>query len=387
MAAADRWSEIGRARALLAVGRWAQAAEVLATVLAREPDDAEALCLLATCHDQAGQPKLMLEAADRAIAADPAYEWALRLRAHALLALKRRGRAEAAARAAVALAPGQWRTHATLAEVLLARRGTRRILAARRSADTVLRLAPHTADAHVLDSAVRLRMADYGGARSACRQALALDPENQAALHNLAVADLARERVGTAARKFTDALALAPQDTLTGEGHAESMRGVLWRHFDLLALAAAAHVLLFNAIDTTLGSWRRPAELVAAALILIGFAWLVARTWRAQPRAIRWRFRADIGKDRVISAVVLMVLAAFGLLVSAYGPAPGSGPDTLGSMTLAVTFLFLIVRVRNMLFGLIYRPVRRLWFRLWSAPGRRRANQIHKQAGRPPAGA
>ena len=373
MATTDEQSGVRRARALLEVGRWAEAAQVLSAVLDHAPNDAEALCLLATCHDEAGQPDRALDAADRAIAADPQYEWGFRLRAHSLLALKRPKPAEAAARAALALAPWAWQTHATVAEALLARRGTRRIIAARRSADNVLRLAPHEAGAHVLDSVVLIRMADFAAARLACHRALAIDPEHQAALHNLAVIDLARGRVDAAARKFTDALSFAPHDAITGQAQAESARGVLWRLFDVMALAVAAHVLLFNAIDRPLGAWRRPVELAAAALILAGFGWLAARKWTAQPRGIRWRLRADIRKAVVVFGVILIVMTAAGLILSAYAPAARSVLDDLRAWFLFVPFAVLVVRLRNMLLRQIYPTTRRLWFRLWTARGRRRA--------------
>jgi tetratricopeptide (TPR) repeat protein len=315
----------------------------------------------------------MLAAADRAIAADPQYEWGFRLRAHALLALRRPKPAEAAAREALALAPWMWQTHATLADALLRRGGTRRIVAARRYADQVLRLAPHEADAHVLDAAVLARMSDLRRARQACQRALAIDPQCQAALHNLAVIDLARDRVGAAARKFTDALSLAPHDTITGQTHGQSARGVLWRLFDALALAVAAHVLLFNAIERPLGAWRRPVEFAAAALVLAGFGWLAKRTWAAQPRGIRWRLRADIRKAAVVFGVILMGMAAVGLLLSAYDPSARSVADRLRTWFLIVPFAVLVVRLRNILARRLYLTARRIWFKLWTAGARRLA--------------
>ena len=365
-------ASLAQARALLEVGRWAQAEQVLTAAIGRAPDDAEALCLLALCHDKAGAPHRMLTAADRAVAVDPTYEWGHRLRAHALLALKRPRPAEAAARSAVELAPQVWQTHSTLAATLLRRGGTRRILAAHRSADTVLRLAPHEPDAHMVDAAVRIAMADFDGARRACERALELDPQHQAALHNLAVVDLARERVGAAARGFSDALALDPQDPLTGQAHAMSARAVLWRLFDALVAAVVAHTLLFELTDRWLGDWRRAVELGAAAAILAWFGWYARRTWRRQPSGIRWRLRAGLVKDGRAVVLLFMAMAGIGLVLSAYAPATGTAPDNARAVLLFVPIAVFAFRLRGVVLGYLFPAVRRWWFRLWTAVPRAR---------------
>jgi Flp pilus assembly protein TadD len=359
-----------QARALLEVGRWAQALEVLSVAIGRTPDDAEALCLLARCHEQAGRSDLMLAAADRAVQADPAYEWGHRLRAYALLALKRLPPAEAAARTAVTLAPDAWQSHSTLAAVLLGRGGTRRLVAARRSADTVLRLAPREPDAHMVDAAVRIDMADFGGARRACERALELDPQHQAALHNLAVVDLARDRVGAAARGFSDALALDPHDSLTGRGHALSARAVLWRLFDALVGTVVAHTLLFHLTDRWLGDWRRAVELAAAGVILGWFGWYAARTWRGQSSGIRWRLRSGLVKHALGVVLLLMAMAAIGLVLSAYAPEPRSVADNARAVLLFIPIAVFVFRLRGIVLRRVFPAVRRLWFRLW-VPRRR----------------
>ncbi|MGR6317780.1 tetratricopeptide repeat protein [Micromonospora soli] len=331
------------------MGRWADAAVQLTAALRSRPDDVNALCLLARCQDLGGDGRRMLDAADRALAVAADHEWALRLRARALLKLKRPREATAAARTAVAVAPEEWRTHATLAEVLVQRMGVWSSVRARISTDTVLRLAPEEAGAHVVDAQVRLRAGEFDAARRACHRALALEPGNQAALHNLAVADLATERVGSAVRGFTAALAVAPDDHLTGTAHGRGARAVLWRLFDVLAVATLVHTVLFEAAGDALGRWRRVVALGTAALILAGFGWLCRQQWRAQPAAVRWRLRADRRQAAVVLWPVLVLAAALGLTIRAYRPTPDSFGDQFGALALAVALGSFAVRCRNLL--------------------------------------
>ncbi|WSX88836.1 tetratricopeptide repeat protein [Micromonospora sp. NBC_00898] len=334
---------------MLAVGRWADAIVELTAVLRDRPDDVDALCLLAQCHSLAGDGHRMRDAADRALAVAPDHEWALRLRAHALLTLKRRRAATAAARAAVAVAPEEWRTHAMLAEVLVRRPGVWASVRARVSADTVLRLAPEEAEAHVVDAQVHLRTGDLAAARQACRRALARDPANQAALHNLALAELAGERTGRAARGFTAALAVAPDNRLSGTAHGRSSRAVLWRLFDVLAAATLVHVVVLEVTGPALGLWRRAVALASAALLLTAFGWLTLREWRAQPAAVRWRLRAERREAAVALWPVLVVAAAVGLTVHAWRPPPDSFAEQVGALAAAVTFGTFAIRCRNLL--------------------------------------
>ncbi|SCG37455.1 Tetratricopeptide repeat-containing protein [Micromonospora inositola] len=362
------------------MGRWADAAAELTAVLQVRPYDVDALCLLARCHDLAGDGPGMLDATDRALAVEPDHEWALRLRARALLKVKRRRAATAAARAAVAVAPHEWRTHAMLAEVLVQRMGVWSSVRARLSADTVLRLAPEEAGPHVVDAQVCLRTGEFDAARRACQRALAREPGNQAALHNLAVAELASERVGSAVRGFTAALAVAPDDHLTGTAHGRSARALLWRLFDVLAAATVVHAVLFGVTGDALGPWRRVLALATSALVMVGFGWLCRRAWRAQPAAVRWRLRVERRQAAVALWPILVLAAAVGLIVGAYRPAPDSFADQLRALALAVALGTFAVRCRNLLargarntlVRLGHRTglaVHRAWTRARSRPG------------------
>ncbi|WP_406046364.1 hypothetical protein [Micromonospora sp. NBC_00898] len=236
-----------------------------------------------------------------------------------------------------------------LAEVLVRRPGVWASVRARVSADTVLRLAPEEAEAHVVDAQVHLRTGDLAAARQACRRALARDPANQAALHNLALAELAGERTGRAARGFTAALAVAPDNRLSGTAHGRSSRAVLWRLFDVLAAATLVHVVVLEVTGPALGLWRRAVALASAALLLTAFGWLTLREWRAQPAAVRWRLRAERREAAVALWPVLVVAAAVGLTVHAWRPPPDSFAEQVGALAAAVTFGTFAIRCRNLL--------------------------------------
>ena len=67
--------ELARASAMLDVRRFDEAAELLARVVAAEPDSSRAWCLMARAHLGADRYSEAVTAANRAAALDPADEW------------------------------------------------------------------------------------------------------------------------------------------------------------------------------------------------------------------------------------------------------------------------------------------------------------------------
>ncbi|WP_327030755.1 hypothetical protein OG989_14235 [Micromonospora sp. NBC_01740] len=378
-----RDGRVMRARMLLEVGRWPDAFHELSRVLRECPDDVEAGCLLARCYDLAGDPPGTVAATGRVLAVAPGHEWALRQRAMALVAMRRRREALLCARAAVAAAPHEWRTHATLTEVLLHQPGVRALVFARDAADTVLRLAPDEADAHVVDAQVCLRAGELTLARRACVRALELDPQNQAALHDLAVVDLRRERLGRAGRGFSAALALAPGDRTTGTAHGQGARAVLWRLYDVLAAATVGHLVVFALVAGTLGPWRRPLALGAAVLLLAAFALLFRWVWRAQPLAVRLKVRADRRQPAVLLWAAAVVAAAVASVLSGYRPAEDSVAGNLAILGVMITVVTLAVRLYGLVTGWVSTVVVRLLYRtaLLLHGGRRRTGRRGDAAG------
>ena len=87
---------LARARRLAELGRHADAAELLSSHLGEHPDDADATCRLGLAQLNLGRPEEALETASAAVGLDPAGEWGHRLRAVALLRLRRVDDARAA---------------------------------------------------------------------------------------------------------------------------------------------------------------------------------------------------------------------------------------------------------------------------------------------------
>src|ERR1700749_4067055 len=77
--------ELARADAMLDKKRYDQACGVLSRLVAAEPENARAWCLLARAHLGAGRHQSAVEAANRAVTLDPADEWPHRLASNALL--------------------------------------------------------------------------------------------------------------------------------------------------------------------------------------------------------------------------------------------------------------------------------------------------------------
>src|SRR6201996_8112186 len=77
--------ELARADAMLDMKRYDQACGVLARLVAAEPENARAWCLLARAHLGAGRHQQAVDAANRAVSLDPSDEWPHRLASNALL--------------------------------------------------------------------------------------------------------------------------------------------------------------------------------------------------------------------------------------------------------------------------------------------------------------
>jgi len=183
---------LNRAKALIDIRRWEAALDTLAQVLATDPNNAAALCMMAHCYNGMGRHAKGLETANRAVGLAPHHWLPQTLRSQALLALGGHSRAQealTAAQEAVRLAPENWRPHQTLAMALLALRRPRLAL---RAAERARDLAPDTPDPWVTLGVVWDALSDWPRAAAAWRQALALDPEHQPALRNLALLDMRR---------------------------------------------------------------------------------------------------------------------------------------------------------------------------------------------------
>src|SRR5579875_3820802 len=105
---------------MLDVRRFDEASALLARVVTAEPESARAWCLMARAHLGAGRYAEAVEAANRAVALDPADEWPHRLASNALVHQGYVTDALRAAHEASRLAPSYWQAHVCLAQAALA---------------------------------------------------------------------------------------------------------------------------------------------------------------------------------------------------------------------------------------------------------------------------
>lgn len=180
-----------RASALLDVGRVSEAIAVLVTALSQTPGSCGLLCLLSSAHLKAAAYPEALEAAQRAIAADPQKALGYCGAVEALNAMGRPREAAAFGTEAVRLEPTNWVTHAALATALARRarwaltlRPARGAVAEARIA---VKLAPNTPDAWFALGYCASAVGRRRVARAAYERVLALRPDDARALHNLSL--------------------------------------------------------------------------------------------------------------------------------------------------------------------------------------------------------
>jgi tetratricopeptide (TPR) repeat protein len=317
-------AELDRVQAQLELGRVAAARELVGGYLARHPDDARGLCLLALCQQRDGSVDAMLDAAERACAAEPRLEWGHRLRAQALTLLDRPVEAVAAARTAVRLGPDRWQCHAMLAFATSALPGRRAVPLA--AAAEAVRLAPDQAEAHHARGLVLHASGRFGAARRSYLRVLRLDPQHAGAMRQLGRIAERRGQAGTALRYFGAAAATAPADT-AGATH---LRRILLRIAGLAWATAAmlTIVLVFG---------RYPVAWLVAAALAGGYLWWAGRALRALPAPARAAARGWLRTDarllvRVVGTGVLAAVAVAVGVGSAVFDTPGHGGVLLLSL-------------------------------------------------------
>lgn len=250
-------SALRQAIALVELRRFDDAAGLLAQVIASEPGSAQPRCLLAQCHlgrhDAAGA----LDAANGAASVEPGSEWAHRLRAIALLQLKRQREALAAAQEAVRLSAQQASGYIVLSEAELANRHT---TAAATAAERARQLAPESASGHAAMGLVALRVRRYARAEEHFRAALAKDPQNAQAMNNLGVALLRQGRKPQAIHYFAAASRLDPRLPMPRRNAVSAAKGG--------TAALAAVIVALQVLRLTRADIEAPL-LVAAPLIVV----------------------------------------------------------------------------------------------------------------------
>ncbi|WP_406058135.1 tetratricopeptide repeat protein [Streptomyces sp. NBC_01077] len=239
-----------RAEALYDTGRYAQAGRLVAQHLATEPEDAEALVLLARCHHRAEDHQAALDAVDGALAAEPELLMAWLMRVQILLGLRRFQDAETSARYAVRLAPQYWGTHYALGTALAQFAEHARTVEAYEAARAAVSLAPEEDAAHFLVGLTAQRRGDHATAQRAYEATLRLNPQSSEAHNNLSLLRLRRRwfRRGAwtqAAEGFVASAALDLQDRKARY----NLEAMAWN-----TVAGARWVALLGFIASTFGA-------------------------------------------------------------------------------------------------------------------------------------
>jgi len=212
---------IERALALAEVGRLDGAQAMLRQLLAEDPDDPDLLAILGLLLADAGRHAEALEAIDGALAGDPDSVLAHLGRAHALLGLERKDEALAAAREAVRLAPWDVDTHQLVA-VICASRGD--WVEARAAAERALEIEPESEVALGLRAGALAFSSKDGDWQEAARKTLAVAPHAAVAHTLTGVAHLYGGGERDAVEHFREALRLDPGDEAAQAGLAEAMK-------------------------------------------------------------------------------------------------------------------------------------------------------------------
>jgi len=187
-------ASLQRAQNLCELCRFPDAASELSEIIAGDPRNAHAWCLMARAQLGQDRPRAALQAARAAGSLASDQEWPRRLESMALIHLGRDDEAAEAAQHAVHLAPQRWYVHAQLAHALT-HLGPR-LEDARVAADRGVELGPHEAGAHIAAGAVAAADGRRLDALAAFSMALTLDPQNSVAHNELAKLRVRKRMLG-----------------------------------------------------------------------------------------------------------------------------------------------------------------------------------------------
>jgi Flp pilus assembly protein TadD len=317
--------DAAHARVLLDLKRYDEAISLLVVLVAAEPADGRAWCLLASAHLGAGHDQEAAAAADRAINLEPYDEWPYRL---ASLAQQRLGNVSAAltaAREACRLAAHEWRAHMCLAQAQLATGVD--FLTAERAAAEALRLAPLEPDAHYTAGQVAYAQENWKAAKAYQERALALNPNHAGALNELGRIRFRRGDQPGAARHFIQAARTAPGSSVYGRNVEAAIRLVLSRMLTILWIVTIG-VLVVTGGNTPPPWWPLVTGYVAAVALVAGYG--AVQFWR-MPRAVRPLLRTR--------RVWVMAAAVYGFLLAAAVAAAAVPEHALTGTMVAVTWL------------------------------------------------
>jgi tetratricopeptide (TPR) repeat protein len=309
--------DLAQASVLLDLKRYDEAASLLARIVAAEPQDSRAWCLLAATHLGAGRYEEAAAAASRAITIAPSDDRPYRLASIAQRHLGKITAAISSANQACRLAPDEWRAYICLAQAELATEADflaqleltkeEYFKAAEQAAATALRLAPDEPDAHFTAGQVSYAQRKWKAARAHQERVLALDPAHSGALNELGRISLRRGGSPRAARHFIQAARSAPGVSTYGLNAEIPIQRVLagvW-----LAVSMASWLLAMVLLTSVS---RGLAVLGYTVAIALAAGYGAVQLWRMPPemRLLLRTRRAGLALRALCGAVLIEVITA-----------------------------------------------------------------------------
>lgn len=298
--------DAAHASVLLDLKRYGEAVSLLVRIVAAEPADSRAWCLLAAAHLGAGRYEEAAAAASRAITLAPSDDWPYRLTSTAQRQLGHITAALAAANEACKLAPHEWRAYICLARAQLATEVD--FTAAERAAASALRLAPFEPDTHFTAGQVAFAQERWKAARVHQERALALDPAHSGALNELGRIRARHGDLPRAARHFIQAVRSAPGVSTYAANVEVAIRRVL--ALTIRAAYMVSSVLLMLTMATSAS--RRAVGIGYTVTIALIAGYGAAQLWRMpqETRLLLRTRRVALGVGVVYGAVLIAMIAA-----------------------------------------------------------------------------
>ncbi|MGI8647874.1 MAG: hypothetical protein DLM55_00675 [Acidimicrobiales bacterium] len=296
---------VARVGVLLQAGRFDEARQLLASLIADDPDNSMLWQLMAVAHYGAEKYSEAQDAVTRAIALDPDNAHSYLLFAKILISADCVGEGIQRAMRAIEIEPDLVEAHVLVSTALgqLNYGRDRALWHGMRARD----LEPNSAQAHYAVGAALM----IGDSRRAAKQAyaplhaaLSIDPQLSHVWNHLAIAHLRRARSVRAVRGFVTALQLDPQSEVAAHNLPLAVwllviRGRWWALGLLFFTAPTAVVALeLDAESAVAGS----AAHTVGALLIAGAAWwvLVHRLLRVFPADMRLAAKGVLRRDRLV---------------------------------------------------------------------------------------
>ncbi|MFI7486856.1 tetratricopeptide repeat protein [Micromonospora echinaurantiaca] len=312
-----------RAQLLAELGRYDEAAAEVGYAVALDPENPQALTILARVHLAADRPAEALTAADAAVAAAPDAVPALVARGMALADLERYTESARTADQILALGPDDAYAQRSAAAILA---GSRNGQLALNAAWRGVELAPEEPQAHLVLGLVAANMELFDLAERAYREALRLDPQLAEARHDIGVLRLEQRRWSDALEHLAEAAAMSPGRIDSGRTISTGVRQ--------LVLYGAGWTMIAAVVIACMAPGSEGLSRVAAAFAALGGALVVWRFAAKLPGLTRTILPSLLRSDRMLA---LAVYAAAGapLLILLYALVGTPWPLVLAIATAA----------------------------------------------------